>query len=143
MPGDYRAFSGARATLYFEGNITAGWATGVRGTESIMLQRVDVLGNIYSEEIEAISNTVTMNADFVRIIGNSLQTMGIWPPGGTREIVNFPEMTATIWDEIGDTQIYKIEGIKCESRNFTVDRQGLMTVNATFQARRLYDETGG
>lgn len=136
-----RAFSGARARLYFDGTTLAGWCTGVRGSENIMLQRVDVLGNIDSEEIEPVSRTVTMTADFVRILGSSLQAQGFWPKGGTPDVINFPEMTAIIYDEVGGDRVYKVEGVKCETRNFTVDRQGLMTINATFQAKRLYDET--
>jgi len=136
-----RAFSGARARLYFNGTQLAGWCTGVRGTENIQLQRVDVLGNIDTEEIEAVSRSVTMTADFVRIIGDSLQNQGIWPKGDTASIVNFPEMTAVIFDEVGGDRVYKLEGVKCETRNFTVDRQGLCTVNATFQARKMFDET--
>ena len=144
MPhGDYHAFSGARAKLFFNGTIEAGWATGIRGSENTMLQRVDVLGDVFSREIEVISQSVTMSADFVRIIGRSLQEMGIWPKGETKDIINFPEMTATVFDTISDTEqaLYTITGIKCESRNFTVDRQGLMSVNATFQARRIFDES--
>jgi hypothetical protein len=136
-----RAFSGARARLYFNGTQLAGWCTGVRGSENIQLQRVDVLGEIDSVEIEAVSRNVSMTADFVRIIGDSLQAQGIWPKGGRDEVINFPEMTAVIFDEVGGDRVYKLEGVKCETRNFTVDRQGLCTVNATFQARRLYDET--
>ena len=135
-----RAFSGARARLYF-GDKLAGWCTGVRGSENITLQRVDVLGNIDSEEIEPTGRTVSMTADFVRIIGSSLQAQGLWPKGGTADVVNFPAMTAVIFDEVGGDRLYKLEGVKCETRNFTVDRQGLMTINATFQATRLYDET--
>ena len=139
----YIAFSGARARLYFEGTVLAGWCTSVRGSENIMLQRVDVLGDVDSQEIEPVSRSVTMSADFVRIIGTSLQAMGIWPSGDTASVINFPEMSAVIFDEVGDNRLYKLEGLKCETRNFSVDRQGLMTVNATFQARKLFDETGG
>lgn len=137
-----RAFSGARARLYFNGTTLAGWCTGVRGTENIALQRVDVLGDIDSQEIEAVARTVTMSADFVRILGESLQAQGIWPQGGTNDVVNFPEMTAVIYDETGDSPVYTVEGLKCETRSFQVDRQGLMSVNVTFQARKLYDESG-
>jgi len=136
-----RAFSGARARLYFEGDVLAGWCTGVRGSENIALQRVDVLGELDSEEIEVVGRTVTMTADFVRIIGSSLQAQGFWPKGARDEVINFPEMVAVIFDEVGGDRVYKLEGVKCESRNFTVDRQGLCTVNATFQAKRMYDET--
>lgn len=141
MADTYQAISGARAKLFFNGNVPAGWATGVSASENIQLQRIDVLGDIDTQEIEPISRSVTMQCDFVRIIGKSLQTLGIWPDGNTVDVINFPEMTAEIYDPITDQRIYKIEGIKCETRSFRVDRQGLMTVNASFQARRLVDET--
>jgi len=141
------AFSGARATLKIEGTII-GWCTGVRGNENIALQRIDVLGNIDSESIEPIGRTVTMSADFVRILKSSLETLDIWPSGGTADVLNFEDMTAEIFDEVGDSAgvsagyLYKVEGLKCESRNFQVDRQGLMTVNASFQGLRLYTDNG-
>ena len=134
------AFSGARARLYF-GDKIAGWCTGVRGSENIQLQRVDVLGNIDSEEIEPVGRIVTMTADYVRIIGESLQAEGHWPRGGTKTVIQFPPMTAVIYDEVGENRVYKIEGVKCETRNLTVDRQGLMTLNASFQALTMSDES--
>ena len=134
--------AGARARLYFNGTTLAGWCTGVRVSENMQLQRVDVLGNIDSEEIEPVGRQVTMTADFVRILSESLQEQGIWPRGGTFDVLNFPEMSATIYDEVGGAPIYTLEGIVCETRNFQVDRMGLMTVNATFQVRRVHDEAG-
>jgi len=137
-----QAIAGARAKLYFNGTTLAGWCTGVRVSENTQLQRVDVLGDIDSQEIEPVGRAVTMTADFVRILDDSLQEMGIVPRGGTGEVINWPEMTATIFDEVGGKAIYSLEGVRPETRNFSVDRMGLMTVNATFQVRRLYDEAG-
>ena len=141
MAETYRPFTGARAILRFD-DIEAGWATGVSGSENITLQRVDVLGDIDSKEIEPVARTVTMTADFVRIIGASLQALGIIPTGDTAQVINFPSLTAEIYDEVGDQMIYRVEGLKTESRSWRVDRQGLMTVNCTFQGRRMYDESG-
>jgi len=136
------AFSGARATLRINDTVV-GWCTGVRGNENIALQRIDVLGNIDSESIEPIGRTVTMSADFVRILKSSLEKLDIWPSGGTADVINFEDMVAEIYDEVGDAgYLYKVEGLKCESRNFQVDRQGLMTVNASFQGLRLYTDNG-
>lgn len=141
MADTYRAISGARAKLFFNGSIPAGWATGVSASENIQNQRVDVLGDIDSQEIEPVSRTVSMQADFIRILGKSLQTMGIWPEGGTTDVITFPEMTAEVYDPVTDQRIYRIEGVRCEARSWRVDRQGIMSVNASFQARRMYDET--
>jgi len=142
MP-EYRAIAGARARLYFDSTKPAGWATGVNASEHTQLTRIDVLGDIDSQEIEPVGRTVTMTADFVRILGTSLQELGIWPRGGTEDVIEFPEMTAEIYDEIGDQVIYRLVGLRCETRNWRFDRQGVMTVNATFQARKMFDEAGG
>ena len=133
--------SGARARLYFNGTTLAGYCTGVRVSENIQLQRVDVLGDIDSQEIEPIRRQVTMTADFVRMLKTSLQAMGIWPEGGTADVLTFPEMSAVIFDEVDNEPIYTLEGVVAETRNIQQDAQGLMSVNVTFQVRRLFDET--
>jgi hypothetical protein len=138
---EYRAFAGARAKLFINDKLV-GWATGVSGQETISLQRIDVLGNIDSQEIEAVSRMVTMTADFVRILKNSLQEQGLWPKGGTADIINFPEMNAEIYDDIDDQAVVRIIGLKAESRNWRVDRAGVMTQNCTFQGRKMTDESG-
>jgi hypothetical protein len=132
-----RAIAGARAKLYFNGTTLAGWATGVSATENIQLQRVDVLGDIDSKEIEPVGRTVTLQADFVRITGEGLADMGIWPDGGTLDVINFPEMTAEIQDDYDSSVVHTISGLRAESRNWRVDRSGVMTQNATFQARAM------
>ena len=137
-----RGISGARAELYFDGTKLAGWATGVSATENIQNQRIDVLGNIDTEEIEPVGRSVTMTADFVRILGTSLQEMGIWPKGGTADVVNFPPMDAILFDAVGTTPIYKVKGLKAENKSWRVDRTGVMTVNATFQGIKMNDESG-
>jgi len=137
-----RAFSGARAKLFFDTSKEVGWATGVNGQETIQLQRIDVLGNIDSVEIEPIGRSVSVTMDLVRIIGKSLQEMGIWPRGGTAEVIDFPEMSIEVYDSIGDKPIYKIVGAKAETRSWRVDRGGVMSKNVTFQARRMFDEQG-
>jgi len=136
------AIAGARAKLYFNGTILAGWCTGIRVSENTQLQRVDVLGDIDSQEIEPVGRSVTMTADYVRILKESMQSIGIWPQGDTASVIAFPEMTVTLFDEVEGAAIYTLEGVRAETRNFTLDRMGLLTVNATYQVRRLYDEAG-
>ena len=136
-----RAIAGARAELFF-GNIRAGWATGISATENIQNQRIDVLGDIDTKEIEPIGRSVTMTADFVRILGESLQAMGIWPQGATADVVDYPPMNATVYDSVGETPIYKIKGLKAETKSWRVDRSGVMTLNATFQGIKMNDEAG-
>jgi hypothetical protein len=136
-----RAFAGARAKILANGK-EIGWAQGVNGQENIALQRVDVLGDIDTQEIEAIGRTVSFSCDFVRILDQSLAEMGIWPRGGTEIVINFPELTFQIYDHVDEKVRWQIDGAKCESRSWRVDRTGVMTTNATWQARKLYDEAG-
>ena len=76
-------FSGARAKLIVDGQ-EIGFATGVSASESITHQRVDVLGNIDSQELVPVSRVVSANADFVRITNTSIQELGIMPRGEHR-----------------------------------------------------------
>jgi len=142
------AISGAAAKLLVNG-VVVGRATGVSASETITQVPVQVLGEIDVVEYEPVSRDVTFTADVVRISldavnksSGSLQSQGAWPRGGTVEVINFPEMTALILDITKDPEqvIYKIEGVSPETRTWRVDQGSIMTVNASFRARRMYDE---
>lgn len=132
-----RGFAGARACIYVEGNIKAGWATGVNGTEQIQNQRVDVLDNIDSEEIEAVGRSAQFSMDFVRILKKPLAQMGIWPQGGTAEIVEWPPMMIEVYDTVGDQPVYRLHGCKPSSRNFRVEARSLAGTGTTWDAIRI------
>lgn len=134
-------FSGARAKLIVDG-AEIGFATGVSASEQITHQRVDVLGNIDSQELVPVSRVVSVQADFVRITNTSLSDLGIMPRGATADVVNFPEITLEVYDQVSDVPVWRVEGARCESRSWQVQSGSIVTVNASFQARRLYDERG-
>lgn len=141
MAGQYRAFSGARAKILYDGK-EAGWAREVTIQETIRNDRVDVLGNIYSEDIEAVAVTVTVRMGFVHISGKSLRAMGIWPQGDTLTIANWPEATIELYDPEGDKPLFRVIGAKPADHTVRLDRNGVTMVDATWDARRLVDETG-
>lgn len=134
-------FSGARAKLIVNGT-EIGFATGVSASENIQLQRVDVLGNIDSQEIVPVNRVVSVQADFVRITNESLNELGIMPRGNTIDVLNFPEITLEVYDQVGDSPVWRVEGARCESRSWQVQSGSIVTVNASFQARRIFDEQG-
>lgn len=134
-------FSGARAKLIVNG-AEIGFATGVSASENIQLQRVDVLGNIDSQEIVPVNRVVSVQADFVRITNESLNELGIMPRGNTIDVLNFPEITLEVYDQVGDSPVWRVEGARCESRSWQVQSGSIVTVNASFQARRIFDEQG-
>ena len=130
---------GARAKLVVNGN-EIGYASNVSASEQIALQRVDVLGSIDSKEIVPVGRTVSVQAAFVRISGQSLKDLGLIPRGGTVDVINFPEITMEVYDQVSDQLIWRVEGCRAESRSWTVQAGSIVTSNASFQARRLYDE---
>lgn len=140
-----RTFAGARAKIFADtggGQVQVGFATGVSGTENIQLQRIDVLGNIDSEEIEPVGRTVTFSCDFVRMLDKSLEKQGLFPRGDTEAVIEFEELTFHVHDDISDVVRWIVVGAKSESRSWRVDRSGVMTGSVSYQARALFDEQG-
>ena len=138
-------FSGARAKIFCDGangKDFIGFATGINGSENIQLQRIDVLGDIDSTEIEPVGRTVTFTCDYVRMLDNSMQEQGFWPRGGTSVVINFEELTFEVYDTLSEKPRWIIEGAKSETRSWTVDRSGVMTGSCSYQARKLHDEAG-
>lgn len=133
--------SAPRAKLIIDGN-EIGYASNISATENIALQRVDVLGDIDSKEIVPVGRSVSVQAGFVRISGESLKDLGMIPRGGTLEVLNFAEITIEVYDQVGDFPVWRIEGCRAESRNWTVQAGSIVSTNASFQARRIYDERG-
>lgn len=134
-----RGVSGARAKVLIN-NQEVGWATGVDITENIDQLPVEVLGDIDVVEHEPNRRTVTVSVRTLRILKKSLQAMGIWPRGGTADVINFPPMDLMVYDAVGDAPIDRVTGVKANSRQLALDRAGLYSTNASFVARRLYDE---
>ena len=137
----YRAFSGARARLQLDGN-EVGWATGIQGTETIEVVPIAVLGEVDIQEHEIVGRTCTFSASFVRIMEGPLTQWGKGFPTGdsAAEILQTLNMDAYVYDAVDDKPLYSFENVKITSRAFTVDRGGVMAVNATFVATRMRDE---
>jgi len=133
------AISGARARFILN-NKEVGWATGVSASENIIQQPIDVLGNLDPVEIEPVGRSVTIQASAMRLLGESLVQQGVWAHGETADVINFGAMTAEIYDPITDVAIWRIEGLKCQTRTWNIDSRGLMSTNASFLALRMYDE---
>jgi hypothetical protein len=133
------AISGARAR-FFIGSKEIGWATGVSASENIVQQPIDILGNIDPVEIEPIGRSVTIQATAMRLLGASLAAAGVWAVGETADVINFNSMMAEIYDPITDVTIWRIEGLKCQTRSWNLDSRGLMSTNVSFLALRMFDE---
>ena len=47
-----------------------------------------------------------------------------------------------VYDQVGDFPVWRVEGCRAESRSWQVQAGSVVSVNASFQARRIYDERG-
>lgn len=122
------------------GGKVAGWATRVSGVQTITNLKVKALGNIDAQDIVPTDRDVSFTCGFVRIVKESLQIQGIWPRGGTVEILKWPFMTAELFDRIGDESLYRFTGVRAANRTFTCDQGGILMLDTSWDAIRLADE---
>lgn len=135
-----RTITGKRAKLFADGK-EIGFATGISGSESQMLIRVDVLNEIYSKEIVPSGRTVQVSAQLVRIKRGSAKALGLMASGkDTTAILNFPPITMVVYDAPGDEPIERIQGCVIEQRSWSVDQSGVFSENVSFQAIRALVE---
>jgi len=131
-----RAIHGKRAKLYADGAYI-GYATGVSGSESQQLTRVDVLGEIFTREIVAGGRTAQFSAQFVRISKGSAKGLGLMAQGKDNvSILSFPPITMVIYDEAGKVALETLQGCKIEQRSWSIDQAGVFSENVSFQAIR-------
>lgn len=135
-----QVISGARAILKI-GDVEIGYATGVQASEQIDYQPVEQLGEVDVVTYEPTARRITMSCSMLRILDLS-QLKSLFPSSGqgtTADVLDFAEMTAEVIDKVkeGSPVLYKFEGVKPTSRNFTLDRGGIMMLNANFVATRM------
>jgi len=155
-----RSINGANAVVKLAGK-TIGYATGVSVNEVYGLQRIDVLGEIDSRDIEPIGRVVNVVITFIRMVKNSSDAedgnrgggavaRGMIPNVGaeatfedtTESITTFFQngFDLEIQDSFGDdTPRYRIEGCRPSSQSFALTRGTLMGVNVSCEAIRLIE----
>ena len=114
-----------------------GWATGVNVSENIQTQRVDVIGDIDSQEIIPVRRTASMNVDAIRIQREPLETYGAWQIGDTGTILSAGSLDFSVIDEVTGEQIVLLEGCRPTTRTFRVDSASIFSENLSFEVRRL------
>ena len=92
--------SGASCKVFLAGTgQEIGWATGVNVSENIQTQRVDVIGDIDSQEIIPVRRTASINVDAIRIQRQPLETYGAWQIGDTGAILSAGSLDFAVIDE--------------------------------------------
>lgn len=133
-----KALPGAVLTFYVNNNTKVGWATDLTLNDNHNLVRIDVLGNIYTEEIETVGINVSFSAGMVRIKDEVMASFGLRPTGDTGEIAAFDYFSGQVADQEGNV-LWAIEKIRFESASWNITRDAVVTANANFQATRLIE----
>lgn len=162
MSDQIRSINGANALIKVrtsEGEKVVGYATGVTVQEAILVNRIDVLGQIDSKDIEPIGRTVSGTIGLMRMTpmtngkGGGAGYQGVLPRHDDRD---GPEQrTKTVMEFFNDgfdliiedsnvyapdnaiRSRYTIFGCRPTSHSFALSRGSLMGVNITFEALRL------
>ncbi len=128
--------SGARVKLKID-NKEVGYMTDLNGTYTIQNQRVQVAGQAIDAALVTVGVAVNFTAGTVRITTRDLRTAGFLPRGTTRDLLNWPEMTAHILDEHTDDVLITIIGCKPSRFDFRVGARTLMGENVAWEARTV------
>ena len=137
MP-QYRGISGASCKVFLSATgDEIGWATGVNISENVQTQRVDVIGEIDSQEIIPVRRTATLSVDAIRISKRALEDNGAWQKGSTSDILTAGGIDMSVIDENSGDTLLTLEGCRPTTRNFRVDSSSLFSENLSFEVRRV------
>lgn len=134
MGVDRRAIGGPSARVLANG-VEVGWAENVSGSEDITNRAVEVLGDIDPEEIVPVRRRAEFSAGLVRIREEHATKMGIWPKGGTVDVMRMPPLVFEVVDDDGNA-IERILGCRSKSRRWSVDAGGIFSENCSWDAVR-------
>lgn len=143
-----RLLTGARARFSLNG-VKVGYARNVTLGEEIQYDPAEVLDNIEVEEFAPVAYRVTFNAGQFRIVGETVKSLGWFPPVGANteehleNILTQGDLTATLEDNKTNRVIATVEQVKVSGHNYTVDARGIVGEDVNFVAIRVRDESGG
>ncbi len=131
-----QSIAGCAVLLYLGDNeVGAGVASG--GSEVQMLDRVNVLGNIYTKEIVPVRREASWSLSLVRFRDGSIKDIGGMAGGDTIQILNFPALTLVALDKVTDLPIETLTGAVCEQRSWSIDSSGIFSEQVSFQGIRM------
>lgn len=138
--------SGARARFSLSG-VKVAYATGVSVRESVAYEELNVLDNIEVEEHVPTAYSVSMSADFFRVVNESVKAKGWFPKAGKNpeehltNILTQGNLTATIEDVPTGKIIMQVSDVKMTERNMQISARGIVGTNVSFVAKVARDES--
>lgn len=153
-----RGFTAPRAIVMY-GGVVIGWAENVHVTESIAQFPIKKLGSVFTQQHETVDVTVNGSFDYIHILDKPLSQMRrdgagevpAWPNAGavasgivndddaSATYVEYPEATFVLLDKITNKPVLQVFGVKPRDRGWSLSLGTIMTVNASFVARRMVE----
>ncbi len=141
MAGRGLVLSGARARLMIEG-VKVMYATNVSYSEEIQHDPVEVLDQFDVAEFVPVAYRVTFSAQMVRVVTNPIKLRdGVVIMPRLEDILDAPELTATVEDSKTGTIVGNIERVKTTRYTQNTGARGIVLNDVEFVAIRIRDES--
>lgn len=146
MANKGQVFTGARARLLING-VKVGYARNCSGSEEIQYEPIKVLDNIQVQEHVPVSYTVSFSCGLVRIVGETVKSLGWFPSLGSnpadhlKNILTSGALVITIEDNQTGALIMTLEQVKVTSNNWSIDASGVVGTDLSFVSVRSRDES--
>lgn len=137
-------FTGPRCRFTLNGVVIA-LGRSVQVQEEVAYDPIKVLDNLEVVEHEPIDYNCSMSAAEVLVVGKTLEALGYFaqkgqtPQDHLRNILSLPDITAQLEDNIGETIICRVFGVKVASKSFAVDARTSVARDVQFVARRVVE----
>lgn len=141
-----RVFTGARARLLLAGR-KVGYAVNCNGSEEIQYEPLDVLDNIETEEWVPVGYRVSFSASMVRIVGETVKSLGLFPKTGNdpqthlSNILDLKDLSAVLEDSKTGSRICTVEQMKMSTHSLSVNARGMAAKDVNFVCTRMRDES--
>lgn len=135
MPIEKRSIAGSTVRVLANSR-EIGWGTGIDGSEELEIAEARALGDIDPKELKIVRRSVMFRIAQIRIVSLPGVDQGVWPIGGTLQVVRFPAVTFEVIDDDTEQVVERIYGCKPTRRNFRCDEGGLYTEDLNWKGLR-------
>lgn len=146
MPEKGRVFTGARCRFTLQG-IVIGYAVNITVREELQQEPIETIDNIKVQEHAEIAYRCSMTASQVKIVGETVRSLGFWPKHGSsnveflRNVLTQPDMVATLEDRKEGVIVCNVLGVKLATRDFSVNARGVVNEDLSFVCIEVTDES--
>lgn len=141
-------FTGSKGSLKMNG-VKIGFIGGITGNIENTLTEVDVIDQLEVGEFAETGHKATFSCTYFKVDANAAAALG-WETGNLRDLLAQPEMTAEVFDAVGDTAVYNdpksrptpspktqisFSGVKWGGGSFSLNARGVYEGTFNFSAK--------